>query len=139
MFGRNQFFAILSAANGIDHLADKLGHDRLGDMLKFAFPSGHVYAAHGVYEGKPERSWLVLVPNEPGLRQDAFNVIDAFAKAFQQDSWLEGHTDSCCYLNYSDSVEAIGYWAETGAPEGDYTEIDGRFFQCVARDLRKQA
>lgn len=131
-----KYFAILSACHGIDSVADEYAMTRLGKLLRFCFPDSRVHRVRGTYDGKPEHSYLVRLSDGVSTRHTEYDLIDAFAAKFQQESWLEGYDDNCCYLNYpgETKVDAIGYWTAVGAPEGDYTEFDGKFYACVPFD-----
>lgn len=135
MFDDDYNFAIVSAhTESHDHLGNLVRHERLLAMLRFVFDQ--VIEVRGVYDGKPEKAVAVRIPAEN--LTPAWNTIEAISKYFDQECWLEGHTRHCCYLNYPDSrVVAIGYWQETAAPDGDYTEVGNKFYQCVTADLRK--
>lgn len=58
----------------------------------------------------------------------------ALAKQFDQECILIREADGSCYLKYCycGSEEFMGRWSEcTSRPEGDHSEIDGRYFQVI--------
>lgn len=134
-------FAILSGfQNQGDRHGDVCRDQNLHRMLNFAFGHARVFRAEGSYKGDRELAWFVNLDGfGEGQLADAYMVIESFAETFEQETWLEGYSESCCYLVVPKNplqLEAIGYWTEIDNPEAhdSWTKIGGRFYTTTTLD-----
>lgn len=82
------------------------------------------FRVSGHYGGHSEQSYALF----------DVDLAFALAKQFDQECILIREVDGSCYLKYCycGSEEFMGRWSEcTSRPEGDHSEIDGRYFQVI--------